>query len=119
MREVYTYGAKLEIASPRFSQRADFITYICFICFVILVSWTLSLTVSDLHLLVLRVLSLRWFFKMTEHTHLLDAPPLATYTCINQHKTPTRLLEIELPLILICLVRISSARESHLTTFRA
>jgi hypothetical protein len=35
---VYVYGAKLEIASPRFSQRADFFTYICFVCFVILVS---------------------------------------------------------------------------------
>jgi hypothetical protein len=37
---VYVYGAKLEIASPRFSQRADFFTYICFVCFVILVSYT-------------------------------------------------------------------------------
>jgi hypothetical protein len=34
------YGSKLEIASPRFSQRADFFTYICFACFVILVSQT-------------------------------------------------------------------------------
>jgi hypothetical protein len=34
------YGSKLEIASPRFSQRADFFTYICFVCFVILVSQT-------------------------------------------------------------------------------
>jgi hypothetical protein len=77
MREVYTYGAKLEIASPRFSQRADFISYIWFICFVILVSWTLSLTVSDLHLSVLRVLSLRGslrrrsipFSRMLHHSY--------------------------------------------------
>jgi hypothetical protein len=34
------YGAKLEIASPRFSQRADFFAYICFVCVVILVSRT-------------------------------------------------------------------------------
>jgi Derlin-2/3 len=39
MGEVYKYGAKLEIASPRFQQRAEFITYILFICLVILVSW--------------------------------------------------------------------------------
>jgi hypothetical protein len=35
---VYTYGAKLEVASPRFSQRADFFVYICSACLVILVS---------------------------------------------------------------------------------
>jgi hypothetical protein len=35
---VYVYGAKLEIASPRFMQRAEFITYTCFVCGVILVS---------------------------------------------------------------------------------
>ncbi|KAG0650832.1 cDerlin-2 [Hyphodiscus hymeniophilus] len=34
---IYVYGAKLEIASPRFSQRADFVTYICFVCGIILV----------------------------------------------------------------------------------
>ncbi|PVH89198.1 hypothetical protein DL98DRAFT_508309 [Cadophora sp. DSE1049] len=34
---VYVYGAKLEIASPRFSQRADFVTYLCFMCGVILI----------------------------------------------------------------------------------
>ncbi|TVY39569.1 Derlin [Lachnellula subtilissima] len=33
---LYTYGSKLEIASPRFSQRADFFTYICFCSVVIL-----------------------------------------------------------------------------------
>ncbi|KAL2071213.1 hypothetical protein VTL71DRAFT_12448 [Oculimacula yallundae] len=33
---VYVYGSKLEIASPRFSQRADFATYLCFISGVIL-----------------------------------------------------------------------------------
>jgi len=38
MGVVYVYGAKLEIASPRFSQRADFVTYLCFICGIILVS---------------------------------------------------------------------------------
>jgi len=37
--KVYTYGAKLEVASPRFSQRADFFVYICFACLVILVSY--------------------------------------------------------------------------------
>ncbi len=35
---MYVYGAKLEIASRRFLQRADFVTYISFICGVILVS---------------------------------------------------------------------------------
>jgi Derlin-2/3 len=35
---VYTYGAKLEVASPRFPQRADFFVYIYFACLVILVS---------------------------------------------------------------------------------
>jgi hypothetical protein len=40
MSIVYVYGSKLEIASPRFSQRADFFTYICFVCFIILVSHT-------------------------------------------------------------------------------
>jgi hypothetical protein len=39
MLKVFTCGGKLEIASPRFSQRADFFTYICFICLVILVSY--------------------------------------------------------------------------------
>ncbi|TVY91781.1 Derlin, partial [Lachnellula willkommii] len=33
---LYTYGALLEISSPRFSQRADFFTYICFSSVVIL-----------------------------------------------------------------------------------
>jgi Derlin-2/3 len=34
---VYTYGSKLESASPRFSQPGDFMTYILFVCFTILV----------------------------------------------------------------------------------
>lgn len=34
---LYVYGAKLEISSPRFSQRADFVTYICFSCGIILI----------------------------------------------------------------------------------
>ncbi|KAG4441970.1 hypothetical protein IFR05_002538 [Cadophora sp. M221] len=34
---LYVYGAKLEIASPRFSQRADFVTYLWFICGIILI----------------------------------------------------------------------------------
>ncbi|TVY49022.1 Derlin [Lachnellula occidentalis] len=33
---LYTYGSQLEIASPRFSQRADLFTYICFSSVVIL-----------------------------------------------------------------------------------
>jgi hypothetical protein len=35
---VYTYGSKLETASPRFTQPGDFFTYIVFVCTVILVS---------------------------------------------------------------------------------
>ncbi|PMD12131.1 hypothetical protein NA56DRAFT_715688 [Hyaloscypha hepaticicola] len=31
-------GGILESTSPRFSQRADFFTYICFLCLVILLS---------------------------------------------------------------------------------
>jgi len=38
LNAVYIYTSKNEIASPRFTQRADFITYICFVCAVILVS---------------------------------------------------------------------------------
>jgi Derlin-2/3 len=34
---VYTYGSKLETASPRFSQPGDFMTYVLFVCFTILV----------------------------------------------------------------------------------
>ena len=34
---VYTYGSKLETASPRFSQPGDFMTYLLFVCFTILV----------------------------------------------------------------------------------
>ncbi|RDW59539.1 hypothetical protein BP6252_12626 [Coleophoma cylindrospora] len=33
---LYVFGAKLETASPRFAQRADFFYYICFECLVIL-----------------------------------------------------------------------------------
>lgn len=43
---VYVYGAKLEIASPRFTQRADFVTYILFVCGVILVSGVISFLLS-------------------------------------------------------------------------
>ncbi|KAK0103967.1 hypothetical protein ONS96_005072 [Cadophora gregata f. sp. sojae] len=45
---LYVYGAKLEIASPRFSQRADFVTYLCFICGVILI---LNLLITSGHVL--------------------------------------------------------------------
>jgi hypothetical protein len=39
---VYTYGSKLETASPRFSQPGDFMTYLLFVCFTILVGiWSL------------------------------------------------------------------------------
>jgi hypothetical protein len=34
---VYTYGSKLETASPRFSQPGDFMSYILFVCLTILV----------------------------------------------------------------------------------
>ncbi|KAJ8064304.1 hypothetical protein OCU04_006650 [Sclerotinia nivalis] len=33
---VYTYGSKLETASPRFSQPGDFLTYVLFVCAMIL-----------------------------------------------------------------------------------
>ncbi|KAH7399883.1 ER-associated proteolytic system protein-like protein Der1 [Cadophora sp. MPI-SDFR-AT-0126] len=45
---LYVYGAKLEIASPRFSQRADFVTYLCFICAIIL---ALNLIILSGHVL--------------------------------------------------------------------
>ncbi|CZR60115.1 related to F-LANa protein [Phialocephala subalpina] len=45
---LYVYGAKLEIASPRFSQRADFVTYICFSCGIILI---LNLLITSGHAL--------------------------------------------------------------------
>ena len=35
---VYTYGSKLEKASPKFTQPGDFLTYILFVCTVIVVS---------------------------------------------------------------------------------
>ncbi|KAH7351205.1 ER-associated proteolytic system protein-like protein Der1 [Rhexocercosporidium sp. MPI-PUGE-AT-0058] len=36
---LYVYGAKLEIASPRFSQRADFVTYLGFSsCFILILN---------------------------------------------------------------------------------
>jgi len=33
---LYTYGSKLEMSSPRFTQPGDFFTYLLFICFTIL-----------------------------------------------------------------------------------
>jgi hypothetical protein len=45
---VYTYGSKLETASPRFSQPGDFMTYLLFVCFTILVGIFLLLFASFL-----------------------------------------------------------------------
>jgi hypothetical protein len=35
---LYTYGSKLEVGSPRFSEPGDFFIYIIFVCTIILVS---------------------------------------------------------------------------------
>jgi len=47
---VYTYGSKLETASPRFSQPGDFFTYIVFVCLTVLVGHT-SPDISMLYVL--------------------------------------------------------------------
>ncbi len=47
---VYTYGSKLETASPRFSRPADFYSYIIFLWVTILVSFK---CIFDVFLLVL------------------------------------------------------------------
>lgn len=39
---VYTYGSKLETASPRFSQPGDFFTYLVFVCITVLVGYIFS-----------------------------------------------------------------------------
>lgn len=46
MEIVFMCGGILESTSPRFSQRADFFTYICFLCLVILVSYFISYFVN-------------------------------------------------------------------------
>ena len=44
---MYTYGSKLEVASPKFSEPGDFLVYIVFVCATILVgSRFISLAVS-------------------------------------------------------------------------